>query len=67
MRNVIVSIPTAVSGAMRLYVAYVLLSLSLDPILLVGAFFLTLSIYSFDRIEDYGGRTYYSILFTSSA
>ncbi len=48
---------------MRLYAAYILCSLKPDPLLLAGAFFLTLSIYSLDRIEDYGGRIIHPILF----
>jgi len=54
MRHVKVSLPTAVSGVvMRLFIAYVLVSERPDYILLMGCFFLTLSIYSLDRAEDY--------------
>ena len=54
MRHVYISIPTAVSGIMRLYMAYILTNTDPDCVLLAGSFFLTLSIYSFDRTEDYG-------------
>lgn len=52
--HICVSLPTAVSGIMRLYIAYILTNTNSDYVLLVGSFFLTLSIYSFDRTEDYG-------------
>ena len=54
MRHVYVSLPTAVSGVMRLCMAYILTNTDPDRLLLAGSFFLTLSIYSFDRTEDYG-------------
>ena len=66
MKHIAVSIPTAVSGAMRLYAAFILCSLSPDYLLLAGAFFLTLSVYSLDRIEDYGGKIVHPILFIFS-
>ncbi len=64
MRHVYVSLPTAVSGAMRLYVAYILARLEPDDTLLLGAFFLTLSVYSLDRIEDYEGSVKLPVLFS---
>ncbi len=36
MKHVWVSIPTAISGTMRLYIAYVLTSSKSDNILLIG-------------------------------
>jgi len=56
MREILVSLPTAVSGAMRLYAAYVLCDIKPDYLVLVGAFFLTLATYAFDRLEDYNGN-----------
>jgi hypothetical protein len=48
---------------MRLYIAYVLTSSKPDCFLLIGAFFLSLGVYGFDRMEDYG-RSLLPALFT---
>jgi hypothetical protein len=39
MKAIYVSLPTAISAAMRLYIAYVLTSSKPDCFLLIGAFF----------------------------
>ena len=67
MKYIAVSIPVAVSGAMRLYVAYVLTSSNPNCSLLTGAFLLALSVYSLDRIEEYNGKAIYLAPFTSPA
>lgn len=63
MRGVLVSLPTAISGATRLYIAFTICSLSVDYVLVVGAFFLTLSIYTSDRIEEFGDNLIYPAFF----
>ncbi|MFO7966955.1 MAG: hypothetical protein R6U44_05090 [Archaeoglobaceae archaeon] len=65
MRGVLVSLPTAISGATRLYIAFIICSLSVDYVLVVGAFFLTLSIYTLDRIEEFGDNLGYPAFFIS--
>ncbi len=54
MRAIYVSLPTATSASMRLYIACILTSSNPDCLLLAGAFFLSLGVYGFDRMEDYG-------------
>ena len=64
MRHVYVSLPTALSASMRLYIAYILTSSAPDYSLLAGAFFLSLAVYSLDRAEDYSENICYPALFT---
>jgi len=63
MKAIYVSLPTATSATMRLYIAYILTSSKPDCFLLTGAFFLSLGVYGFDRMEDYG-RSSLPALFT---
>ncbi|GBE54469.1 hypothetical protein BMS3Bbin15_00623 [archaeon BMS3Bbin15] len=63
MKEILVSLPTAVSGAMRLYAAFIFTNSKPDYLLIAGAFLLTMGVYSFDRLEDYNGRAIYSIFF----
>lgn len=64
MKEVLVSLPTALSGGMRLYAAYLIIGETPNLTLVSGAFLLTLSVYAIDRLEDYDGSPVTSALFT---
>ncbi len=57
MKCILASIPTAISGTIRLYIAFILTQQEPKYTLILGAFFLILSIYSLDRLKDYNERT----------
>ena len=67
MKSIYASLPTAISGAARLYAAYILVSADPDFKLILGAFFLSLGIYSLDRAEDFEDGLKLPVLFTLPA
>jgi len=67
VKSIYISLPAAVSGAARLYAAYLLTSSEPDFHLILGAFFLSLGIYSMDRAGDFDESVKFPALFTSLA
>ncbi len=64
MRCVLVSLPTAISGAVRLNIAFILTQQEPRQMLILGAFFLILGIYSLDRHKDYNEKAKVPAFFT---